>query len=180
MLEFLSKYASLLFANWQRALLGGVIVSSTVIVLLGVLKKFLINKISNKLVRKVILAFSSVLLVFPLTALYFLGDEINFDHYWLGSGMNAVLTILVYWLYENTALRDLIHKIAYTVGNKFAVAFAKRITDTSANTEKANVAELKEMTNSLKNDVANTLVKNSYITPVLTKSTYHDSDLDDI
>ena len=180
MLEFFSKYAGLLLANWQRALLGGVIVSSTVIVLLGVIKKFLINKISNKLVRKVILAFSSVILVFPLTALYFLGDEINFDHYWLGSAMNAVLTILVYWLYENTALRDLIHKIAYAVGNKFAVYFAKRITDIDSKDANANVKELKEMTNSLKSDVANGLINNSYITPVLKNQTNHDSDLDDI
>jgi hypothetical protein len=178
MQEFIAKYASLIFANWQRALLGGIIVVSVVIVLLGCLKGALINKITNKLARKIILAFSSVVLVFPLTALYFVVDGINFDHYWLGSAMNVVLTILAYWAYENTALRDFIHWVGKTVINKFTHYFVLRVTDVD-NTQRANTTVLKETMGNLKVDVANQLVKSNFIQPNA-KSSNHDTDLDNI
>lgn len=152
MFEF---YLKILLANWKRALVGGVIVVSAIIVLMGILKTGVINKIKNKLVRKVVLAFGSIALVLPCTALYFVGDGINFDHYWLGCAMNAVAVILTYWLYENTALRNLIHKIGSVTLGKFVKYIANRIVSngTSADDKKA----LQDLTDSLGSEVRNEL-----------------------
>jgi hypothetical protein len=120
MIDFIVATTNGIFANWERFLIGGVIVVCAIIVLEGLLKKFLIGKIENKLLRKVILSLTSLVLVFPATAIYFVSDNIPFDYYWFGCIVVAVLTIITYWLYENTALRN---AIAF-IGNKTIVKFA--------------------------------------------------------
>lgn len=110
---------SVFLANWETALIGGVIVVSAVIVIMGALK-FLFNKIKNKYLRKFLLSFSSVLLAMPATAIYFVSSGISFDYYWIGYAMTAFATIIAYWFYENTCLRELIQKIGtLTIGRLF-------------------------------------------------------------
>ena len=135
MLYFLKKYyfgvykmtniVSVLLANWKTALIGGVVVVSAIIVIMGALK-FLFNKIKNKYLRKTLLAFSSVLLAMPATAIYFASAHISFHYYWIGYGMTAVATIITYWLYENTCLRELIQKIGtLTIGKVWSAIVEK-------------------------------------------------------
>lgn len=121
-MEYLGTQIVALLANWQQALTGGVIVSCSIIVIMGLLKKYWLGKIKNKLLRKVVLSFSSVALAFPVTALYFVSDNISFDYYWVGSALTALMTIFTYWLYENTGCRNVIELIGNkTLGKWFFV-----------------------------------------------------------
>ena len=148
----------LILANWQRVLTGGVILTSAIIFLVGTLKKVgLFDKIKNKLLRKVVLSFTSIVLVFPATALYFVADGINFDYYWYGCAGAAVATIITYWLYENTALRDGIGFIGEkTVSKWFGVlvsAFA------SKKSNKETTLELISVTANLQSEAREEVVK---------------------
>jgi hypothetical protein len=78
-METLTLIFHILMANWQRAITGGIIVACAVIFIMGILKKALLGKITNKLLRKVVLSFASLVLTFPATALYFVGDNISFE-----------------------------------------------------------------------------------------------------
>lgn len=111
MAEQILFYAKLLFANWQTALYGGFAVIGVIIALVGVLKRVTKNKIQSKQVRKVIYFFSSLVLVLPVTAICFLIDGINFNHYWVGCLLSCIGVIVAYVFYENTLLRDLLQKI---------------------------------------------------------------------
>lgn len=111
MVEFIVSYAKLLVANWQTALYGGIAVIGVIMALVGVLKLSTKNKIQSKKARKAIYFFSSLALVFPVTALCFLIEGINFRHYLVGCAMVALGVIVTYVLYENTLLRDLLQKI---------------------------------------------------------------------
>jgi peptidoglycan/LPS O-acetylase OafA/YrhL len=145
----MSVMAKFLFLNWHRALMGGIIVTCSVIFLMGILKKFVFNRVQNKLGRKVLLYFCSIVLVFPITALYFLSDGISFTWYWWGCLLSAMLMILTYSLYENTGLRNIIDLIGGLVVNKwlkvFYEAFVSKIESKALKNQLAmTTAELKE------------------------------------
>lgn len=143
-------------ANWQNLLLGCIIVFSAVIVVMGILKKAVFNKIANKLVRKILLAFGSVILSLPFTALYDVADGIPFDYYWVDAIVNAVATVLAYWLYENTGLRNFIGYI----GKKALCVFVKIFANT-IDTEKPDVKLIQSQVNDLKKEVKTEVVKSS-------------------
>lgn len=102
--EFLSAAGS--FLSEHELFRLGVIAVSIVIFLMGVLKSALINKISNKLVRKLILAWGSIIIALPVTAAIVYLKELQSAHFWTFYVINCVSTIITYWFYENTALRD--------------------------------------------------------------------------
>lgn len=104
--------------NWETFWLIGVIMVSAITVLIGLLKPILFNKIKIKALRKTCLAFSNVALCFIGNAILFFANNLNFDIYYHSSFATAIVSILWYWLYENTCLRDLIHKIGSVVLNK--------------------------------------------------------------
>ena len=120
-MEYAYQIIQILFLNWQKALMGGVIVPCTVIFLMGILKRLLDNTqlFANKNVRKAFLSFVSLALTFPITAFYFLADGISFDYYWVGCILTCLATIVTYWLYENTCFRNLIHTIGATTVGKY-------------------------------------------------------------
>lgn len=141
--------AKVLLHNWHRAAMGGIIVACSVIFLMGILKKFVFNRVQNKLARKILLSFCSVVLTFPVTALYFVSDNINFQWYWWGCLLTSILTILTYWLYENTGLRNVIGVIGELTVNKWVrviyVAFMNKLENTALKNQLAmTTAELKE------------------------------------
>lgn len=104
-----------LFANWQDFLLGGFMVACMVVVFMGILKKAKVfSWISNKSLKGTIMAFSSVILVLPFTALMLIGNSYAWQFYWLICLFNSAATVIVYWLYEHTRLRNLVSFI----GNK--------------------------------------------------------------
>lgn len=94
------------FSEWWSLLMGGTVVVSVVMFLMGVLKKLLINRIKYPLLRKVILAWLSIVVVLPVTYVSVLYNGFNQEYFWLIYGVNCVATIVIYWFYENTAFRD--------------------------------------------------------------------------
>lgn len=159
-MEFIINTTQFVLSDWYRFLIGGIIVVCAIIVLEGLLKKAFLGKVQNKLLRKVLLAMASIILVFPATALYFVSDNIPFDYYWYGCVVVAVLTIITYWLYENTALRN---GIAY-IGNKTVVKFATVLYYAVKNPDKVDVKnELYETNKQLKKTVKDKL-KNADLT----------------
>lgn len=106
MKDWILHGAHYFLSNWEDLLAGGVVVMSVVIFLMGCLKKIAINRIKHDLLRKIILAWSSVLLTLPLTAASVVANGFDWNYFWTIYAGNSIQTILVYWLYENTALRD--------------------------------------------------------------------------
>lgn len=161
-METLSFVFRILMANWQRAITGGIIVACAVIFIMGILKKACFGKIKNKLLRKVVLSFAPIIMAFPTTALYFVSDNIPFQWYWYACALISVLTILMYWLYENTGLRDLITLIGCKTVDKYATVLlaafvtAKGIDETknqlTMNTEQLKDEVKKELKNQYKED----------------------------
>lgn len=152
-MEKLKIIFNLLLENWQDVMIGGSIMVCSIVVIMGILKKAILGKIPNKLVRKVVLAFSSIVLAFPVTAIYFFAQGINFKYYGWGCGLVALTTIIVYWLYENTCLRELISLI----GEKTIVKLIAVIADSFVKKSKKEELQeqLSESTNELKLSVDN-------------------------
>ena len=156
-METLELIFHILMANWQRAITGGIIVACAVIFIMGILKKALLGKITNKLLRKVVLSFASLILTFPATALYFVGDNISFRWYWYGCALMCVLTILTYWLYENTGLRDLITLIGRNTVGKYATVLIAALAAGKGNAD--TKSQLTKTTEALKDEVKKELKK---------------------
>lgn len=150
-MNYLGTQIIALLANWQQALTGGIILACSIIVLMGILKKLALGKIKNKLLRKVVLSFSSVVLVFPMTALYFISDSISFDYYWVGSALIAVMTVITYWLYENTGCRNLIDLIGNKTLGKWFEAIREAYINKKGNKELEN--SLAMTTDELKEEI---------------------------
>lgn len=126
-MEYLTNIFQALLNNWQQAITGGIIVACAVIFLMGVAKRFLDKTllVNYPYLRKAVLAFGSLLLTFPMTAIYFVADKISFKYYWIGCGLMCIGVILTYWAYEHTALRKFIHLIGEkTVGKYWAIFLA--------------------------------------------------------
>ena len=156
-METISTLFQILMANWQRAITGGIIVACAVIFIMGILKKAWLGKIKNELLRKVVLSFTSVLLTFPVTALYFIGDNISFQWYWYACAPMCALTILVYWLYENTGLRNLIGWIGSKTVGKYATVLIAALAVANEKDDTKN--KLTMTTEELKDEVKKELKK---------------------
>lgn len=104
-------------------LVGGLIVVGVVMFLLGILKGVLFNRIKNKLIRKIILSFGSLVLVIPFTYIYILYNGIDISQFLLYYAVHSLETILVYWLYENTGLRNFV----LFVGEKTVLGFFDKL-----------------------------------------------------
>lgn len=145
----MANFVNVLLENWQQALVGGAIVISAVIVLMGMIKG-LFDKIPYKLLRKFLLALTSVVLVLPVSAIYFVCAGIDYKYFWGDYALLSVATIVTYWLYENTCLRDLIHKIgSLTLGRFIKFLGSKFMGNSGAVTKE----ELKDFTDVLEADV---------------------------
>ena len=119
MKDWIFKLVEYILSNWQELLWGGVCSVSLVIFILGCFKPLIKKWIKNETVRKVVLAWSSVALNIPMTAGSIWINGLSTDHFWTLAVVNAVCTIVVYFLYENTALRNALHWL----GKKIFTAF---------------------------------------------------------
>lgn len=108
-------------SDWQSILVGGAVIVGVVIFILGCLKVSIVNRIHNKMLRKTLLSFLSVALVFPTTAAYTLYNGWSWEYYWWLCGLFALATIVVYWFYEGTHLREGLAWIGKTTVGKFLV-----------------------------------------------------------
>lgn len=155
--DFFVTAVQIALANWQRTLIGGAVVICSLIVFLGSIKELVFGKIKNKNLRKSLLAFTSLALVLPFTAITFLIDRINFDYYWYACAMLAPCVIIVYWFYENTNLRALIQTLGEKTWNKIVVYFATVIVD--KDNEKVQSAFLTSVKDAMK--IENKAIKQS-------------------
>ncbi|MBQ8528989.1 MAG: hypothetical protein IJ459_04555 [Clostridia bacterium] len=149
-METIELIFRILMANWQRALTGGIIVACVAIFLTGALKKAWLGKIKNKLLRKALLWLASLVLSFPTTALYFVGDNISFRWYWYACALMCFFTTVTYVFYENTGLRDIIHWIGGKTVGKYASVlvaawFAAKDNEDTTNKLTMTTDELKEV-----------------------------------
>lgn len=163
MFNFMITATKYVLADWQRFLIGGLIVISAIIAIEGILKAVLFNKVKNKTLKKVLLAFSSIALVFPTSAVYLWLEKIPFDYYWYSVLVLSILTVLSYWLYENTAFRNLFSfvskKILIKLRDILDKAFSSDTTDLTKEISTA-YAELKKDTQKKLSETKNTDLKN--------------------
>ena len=153
------KAMLLLFEQYATDIMTYVVIMvSAIIVLIGLMKPLLFNKIASKQVRKVALAFSNVALCFLAALILFWVNGWNFEYYVLASIALSVCCIITYWLYENTCLRNLIGVIGKIVLRKVANIAFLTVTSDDINEVKTELqkttAELKAQTRSeIKNAV---------------------------
>ena len=118
-LNYLFSFGQYLLSENQNLLVGGVIIVGVVIALMGILKSVKpIKRLKNSTLRKVILAWLSVFLTVGLTVASMFLNQLKQDHFWAMCVINSIGTILIYWMYENTALRSLLEKIGRSAINK--------------------------------------------------------------
>lgn len=131
-----------------------VIMMSTLIVFMGMLKPILFNRVSNKDIRGMLLFFTSIVLSFASVAVTFLIKQYNFDYYWICGALYSGGVIVMYALYEHTPLRPTIHKIGSFVLEKTFGAIANKV-NVVANDTKAIGSSIDMVLNELtsnKND----------------------------
>ena len=103
---------------------GGLISVGVTIFLIGLFKILIGNRIHNKLIRKTVLSFLSIIVVAPVTAIYLLTNTVHgIDYFWYLYAINAVGTVIVYWFYENTQIRTLFSLVGKTTVEKIFSAF---------------------------------------------------------
>lgn len=122
-------------ANFHDIFWYVVLMVSGIIFAIGLLKPLLYNKIKNKQIRKVALAFSNVILCFICVLVIYVTKHWNLDYYLASAIAVSVCCIVTYWLYENTCLRNLIATIGALVLKSVA---NKALMNT------ADVAEIKD------------------------------------
>lgn len=128
-----------ILSNWQTLLIGGVYAVSIVIFVLGCLKPVIKRWISNSTLCKVIFAWASVLLNIPATAVSVWLEGLPSEHFWMLAVINAISTILVYFVYENTALRNGLHWFGKKI---LTLLFSKYVSPVQTKDEIRKEAEL--------------------------------------
>ena len=118
MTEWLTEMVQFFSERGTDLLIGGAILVGVIIFLVGVLKTAIFNRIPNKAVRKTVLALTSAALVAPGTLVLMLYEGIDLGRFWVMFAVHAVCTIVVYWLYENTHVRDLFNLIGSSAVKK--------------------------------------------------------------
>ena len=156
--EFFAYYC----ADWRNLLVGGVVVVGVVIALMGVVKSLKpIKNIKNHTVKKIVLAWASVLLASVVTVVSSLINEFQANHFFGLCVVNAAMTIIMYWLYEYTALRDGIGWLVNLIVSKLIHRKPK------------TVAEMKKVSKEINAEVENLL----FHSEVASVSQYKDDDL---
>ena len=151
MLEQITNIFALFTSNFADNFLTGVIMVSAIIVFIGILKPLLFDKIQFKPLRKAALALSCVASCFIATAVTFWAYGIAFSYYLYASFAVFVFTVIVYWFYENTCLRNLIKKIGTIVLSKVYKAVSNIINKNDVEQLKAEVKAVRlEVKNELK------------------------------
>ena len=118
MLANIETVLALFGAHYQDIIVCGLIMVSAIIVAIGLLKPLLFNKIKNKHIRKAALALSNVAACYLTVLVYFIVSGFDLEFYVAAATALAVTSIVVYWFYENTCLRDLIGLIGGIVLRK--------------------------------------------------------------
>lgn len=165
--QILSYFAGLggyVVADSHKILTGGVTVVGVVIFLMGLLKNVgIIKNMKNKILKRVLLSWTSILLVTAFTVLSVWLNELRQEHFWVICVMNSISTIVLYWLCEGTALKD---GIAFIGKHTVAKIFARK-----PKTEK----EAKQLASEIREDIESLLCSGN--PKSIAASRYKDDDL---
>ena len=157
MFYYINALLSFCETNYSDIIVYVVAMVSAIIVAIGLLKPLIFNKIPNKSVRKVALAFSNVALCFIASVILFFAKGWCWDYYLTAAIALSVCCIITYWLYENTCLRNLIETVGTIVLRKVAgVAILAVTTDDVKRVKTAVETAAKEVKASTKNELTKT------------------------
>ena len=125
-----------IFINNKEEIITAVITMvSAVIVFMGILKKTIFNKISNKAWRRVALSFSSLAIMYATVAIYFVVNAVDFKWFLPCGTLVCFAMIVMYWFYENTYAREGIHALGLFVLNKVFRAIISKVNTVAEGTE---------------------------------------------
>lgn len=136
---FMQKALGILEGNIIEHFWAGVAIVSAIIVIIGILKPIVFDRIKQKQLRRLALAGTDIVSSLLSTLIYFSIEGISFTNYWIGSVAVFVLSVILYWIYENTCMRDGIHKVG-----KYVIVRLIKILTTMNNKSEAQ-QELKEL-----------------------------------
>ena len=171
MLETLKEVLALFSGNAKDNIITGVIMVSAIIVFIGLLKPLLFDRIKVKAFRKTAIALSEIAICLSATAIAFWVNHFNFHYYLYASAGLFVATVITYWFYENTCLRNLIHKVgSIALGKIYGVAVGLLKPRTNAEIK----TEIKNVQADIKNAVRNELA------PIAKKAQIHDKELNNL
>ena len=112
MKDWIISTAYYVFTNWWNILVGGAITVGLVIFLMGAFKLLVKKKLSkHPIIYKVIMAWGSLILTLPITAVIVFYREMTMAHFWVTYVINCLGVIVIYWLYENSTVRDQLGKL---------------------------------------------------------------------
>jgi hypothetical protein len=114
---------------WSFVLLAFIMVSALIVFIGLFIKPFVKKLITNGAVRGSLMAFTSIAMSFASVAVTFWVHEWNFAYYLWVAGAFSVWTVFVYWLYENTHLREGIHWVGSFILKKFTGLEVKSLTE---------------------------------------------------
>lgn len=140
-------------ANIVEYFLSGVVIVSLIIVFIGMIKPFVFDRIKHKQVRKVALFGTDMGASLLSTAIYFGIEKIPFTNYWVGAISICLFSTLVYALYENTCLKEGVHKLG-----SMAIKKILNIIANYENKDKA-IKDIKSASQELKADAKTELNK---------------------
>ncbi len=143
MLEQITNIFALFMSNFTENVLTGVTMVSAIIVFIGLMKPLLFDKIQFKPLRKAAIALSCVASCFIATAVTFWAYGIAFSYYLHASAAVFVFTVIVYWFYENTCLRNLLKKIGTIVLSKIYKTASNILSKNDVEAVKAEVKAVK-------------------------------------
>lgn len=150
-------------AHFNDILVNIIIMVSATIATIGILKPIVFNKIQNKHLRKVALASSSVAACYLQAFIYFLTEGWNLKYYPMAAIALSFCCIAIYWLYENTCLRNLIELVGGLALRK--VLGVLKIASTTDDVDKVK-AEIKNASVQLKDFTKQELKKATGTTKV--------------
>lgn len=153
-LENAKIFATKFIENPKASLLEVLMLVSIIIFLVGCIKP-LIKNIKNNNLKKVVLSFSSLIVTLPVVLVYFWIKHYSYNLYWFYYIIVSISTIILYWFYENTLLRNLFNLLNQS-GKNIVVNGLKSIV-------KDNVDETQSTkTETLKNDFLESVKKEQY------------------
>lgn len=134
---------------------GGMISVGVTIFLVGCLKKALLGRVHNELVRKVVVFSLSIVMVAPVTAIYLCFNAPNaFAYFWWLYGFNVAAMLIIYAFYENFLIRNLLELIGKnTVWRIFTALFCKGKKPTVEETVKSIREDTKKIVQKYENKI---------------------------
>lgn len=138
MRDWIITVVDYILSNWQTVLMGGACAVSIVVFVLGCIKPLIKRWVGNSTLRKVIFAWLSVLFNIPATAVSLWIEGFPQEHFWTLMVINTIGTILVYFVYENTALRNGLHWLGKKI---ITILFSQYVSPAQAKKEVHNEVE---------------------------------------